>query len=393
MLKVAPADSHTLVDPKHDSALDGIRGLAILLVLLSHAADFLGPIPHGNGAPMWGIVTARILVPGWGGVDLFFTLSGFLITGILLRSKGRPTYFRSFYARRALRIFPIYYFVLILLCVLGPHSRTLTSLLPPTGLQRVSYFFYVANWPVFWSSWAGMSGLLGAYWSLSVEEQFYLVWPTLVRFVKPTAVLWLCGAGFILGWVERGLLVQHFGLKLGILQWPFSRLDGLFLGAALAIYRFRQGKPIPIRWALTTFGAGAAIYAWIAIAHTTELAGAERHLWQSGVTAFALMSAGLLATAEHKGIWVHRVLSWIPLRLLGRYSYGIYIYHLFFYNRLGDIYASRVQLRFGDSSVIAFGYIAFTILLVFAVAALSFRFIEEPILRLKRHFPSPAPAV
>lgn len=386
------SEGNGIIDPggsKHLPALDGARGIAILLVLFSHAVDFLGPVPKDLPGTHWVEITHILLLPGWGGVDLFFTLSGFLITGILLRSKQSPLYFSSFYARRALRIFPIYYACLTMCLVLAMWSSAFAKYLPGTPRERVSYFIYLQNWPIFWKSWAGMSGLWGAYWSLAVEEQFYLVWPTLVRFFTPRRMIVLCILGFILGLPERALLIHYFNLQFGILQWPFSRLDGLFLGAAIALYREEFGRVVPLRYAVISFSLGAALYLSIAIFRTRELEGAGGNLWRIGITAFALLSAGVIAAVEHRPPFLIRILTIRPLLLAGRYSYGIYVYHLIIYFSARCVWFRYFEAKIGYHPITSFSFIVLTILLVTAVAATSFHWIETPFLKLKRFFPSP----
>jgi peptidoglycan/LPS O-acetylase OafA/YrhL len=380
---------------RHLPALDGVRGIAILLVLLSHAVDFLGPIPqssHTPGAP-WIDAVKIIFLPGWGGVDLFFALSGFLITGILLRSKQSPSYFSSFYARRTLRIFPIYYLFLIASLCLAMWSPALAKFLPTSLKERASYFIYLQNWPIFWKNWTGMSGLWGAYWSLAVEEQFYLIWPTLIRLFKPSRMLFLCIIGFLLGLPERALLTHHLFLQLGILQWPFSRLDGLFLGAAIALYREEYRRVVPLRYAVVSFSLGVVLYLSIAIFRTGELEGAGVNLWTIGITSFALMSAGIIAAVEHRPPFLIRILTIRPLLLAGRYSYGIYVYHLIIYFSLRRVWYRYVEAHVGYHPFTSLTFIALTMLISFGVAAASFHLIEAPFLRLKRFFPSPAAPV
>src|SRR6476620_6746086 len=139
--------------------LDSLRGIAILMVLVGHiqknVPGIVGPWAHH----------------GFSGVDLFFVLSGFLITGILLRAKTRPDYFKNFYTRRALRIWPLYYAVLILLLL--PNSLTHLNLASP----RWSYLLYIQN---LFPGFPAASGPLYITWSLAIEEQFYLIWPPIV---------------------------------------------------------------------------------------------------------------------------------------------------------------------------------------------------------------------
>jgi len=379
-------------ESRHLPELDGVRGIAILAVLVSHGVDFLRLVSKDTA---WGLIADRTFLPFWGGVDLFFTLSGFLITGILLRSRDRSSYFKSFYARRALRIFPIYYAFLVLQLCIGAASHQFGRFLPPTLLERASYFLYIQNWPVFWASWTGMAGIFGVYWSLAVEEQFYMVWPTIVRFLKPQVLLGLCLLGFLLGWVERHAMIQQLGLKLGILQWPFSRLDGLFLGAALALYQHVSGERTPVSWAAGLFTAGALLYAYLILIHPDELGGAGRHLWTTGVSAFALMSAGLIAAAQHRPPWLHRILTTRFLVAAGTYSYGMYVYHLVIYTLVASGVSHFINPVFGDypNPFICCAMILFAILATMGVAWLSFRYFEAPILALKRYFPSPSAPV
>jgi peptidoglycan/LPS O-acetylase OafA/YrhL len=394
---MAPNPSEITPDAvQHFPELDGIRGLAILLVLTAHGANFLNVIP-GSGQPgfdSWGRITMRVMLQGWGGVDLFFTLSGFLITGILLRARNKNNYFSSFYARRALRIFPIYYFVLIGTLLLMHFAGQYSFPMPKTRLEVISYFVYLPNWSVFWTGWAGLTNLLGVYWSLAVEEQFYLVWPTLIRFVNLRIMFNFCVAGFLAGWPIRFLILHHYGLALGVLHSPVSRLDGLFLGAAIALYRELRGNPLPLRWAVCLSTAGCILLAVIAFSWPSEFSGAGRHLWSAGVTAFALISGGLVAASHYRPRVLHSILTLRPLLVAGRLSYGMYVYHLLIFFWLGRHQPHFYRLLHVHRTILpAIVDYLFAVGLTTAVAAISFQWLETPFLKLKRHFPSPAAPV
>jgi peptidoglycan/LPS O-acetylase OafA/YrhL len=393
MTESAPAGPTPIAgESRHLPELDGVRGIAIFAVLISHGVGSLRLVPQDTA---WGLAVSRTLIPLWGGVDLFFTLSGFLITGILLRSRSRSSYFRSFYARRALRIFPIYYGFLIFQLCLGMMSPEFHRFLPATVAERVSYFFYLQNWPVFWVSWAGMTGIASIYWSLAVEEQFYMVWPAVIRWVRPRLLLGICVAGFLLGWVERWVMIRHVGLQFGLMEWPFSRLDGLFLGASLALYQHVAGRRTPMAWAAGLFAAGAVLYGSVAVLHPEELQAAGRHLWTIGVTGFALMSAGMIAAAQHRPRWLHAVLTLRPLVAAGTYSYGMYVYHLLIYTVVASGVSHWIVPRFGayPNPLIGFAVIVAAIALSMGVAFVSFEVVETRILSLKRYFPSPSAPV
>jgi peptidoglycan/LPS O-acetylase OafA/YrhL len=154
--------------------LDALRGIAVLGVMALHA--FFWPY-SALSFGMWGKIILTITRPGWVGVNLFFVLSGFLITGILLDSKARPDYYRRFYARRALRILPAYYLLLLCLLLLRSSSAAFVGL----------SFVYLANMTSFFA----VSCDYGPLWSLAVEEHFYILWPTVVHRITPRRLAWI----------------------------------------------------------------------------------------------------------------------------------------------------------------------------------------------------------
>jgi len=189
--------------------LDTLRGVAILGVLFLH-----GIYSSTNGMQFEGLArrVIRVTQPGWLGVNLFFVLSGFLITGILLDSKSSSRYFVNFYTRRALRILPAYYSLLILLAILGGASWTYLGLC----------FLYLANVTTLF----GVPEDYGPLWSLAVEEHYYLLWPLIVyrlsrRNVGIVAVL-IC----VLTAVLRALAF-HLGHRVGIDSFTWLVADGL----------------------------------------------------------------------------------------------------------------------------------------------------------------------
>lgn len=296
--------------------LDGFRGLAILLVVVFNFG--------------WG------LGGGYIGVDLFFVLSGFLITSLLLEEravKGRIA-FGAFYMRRALRLLPALLFLLLLFCLA---STVLTS--PADArenyLASLAALFYVGNW-VLGLGQGGNYELMGALahtWSLSVEEQFYLVWPPLLALVlslgKGTkAVAWTAGAGVLAAAIWRVTLVGSGAHPLRIYAGTDTRADALLLGcfvaALFSLGLFSRG------W-IRRAAAGAS---WVAL--FCVLAGAallppnsNPTMERVGFLLVAVFAAVLLCSllVLPDGL-LAKVFSWRPLVVVGRVSYGVYLWHV-----------------------------------------------------------------
>ncbi|HEX3662694.1 MAG TPA: acyltransferase [Acidobacteriaceae bacterium] len=369
---------------KHLPELDGIRGLAILGVLCSHGAGLTGLFV---GPSKVDFLFQYCMVPLWGGVDLFFALSGFLITGILLRTRSTPNYFRSFYARRVLRIFPIYYLVLTVTVIAGCFVPAIARQLPPTHLWKAAYFLYLQNWPFFWHGHKIMSGYWGVYWSLAVEEQFYFVWPLLVYYLPARTIFRICIIGFICALPLRILLsALFFGGNFGLAQLTSSRVDALFLGSGTALYMYRFGRPVPLRWIQWALYAGAAIMLYIAAFHHQELVGTSTWILTIGITGYALISGALVALSQHHIPAVQRWLTLRPLRVLGKYSYGIYVYHLLLILSVSAVLRHHREfvslLSFRDKLMILLVEIGIVLLF----ARLSYDQFESRFLRLKRYF-------
>jgi peptidoglycan/LPS O-acetylase OafA/YrhL len=173
----------------HIPALDGIRGIAIIAVMVFHFFLFGGLSPQNK---IDGIFYA-VAKMGWAGVDLFFVLSGFLITGILHDSRGNDGFFRIFYARRFFRIFPLYYGALVLFLVVLPLSGAAWKALETGPKEQFWLWAYVTNIRIALDNdWGRVPKALIHFWSLAVEEQFYLAWPFLVYFASRRVVLRLC---------------------------------------------------------------------------------------------------------------------------------------------------------------------------------------------------------
>jgi peptidoglycan/LPS O-acetylase OafA/YrhL len=204
--------------------LDSLRGIAILLVVFFHGFNLPAATTQLRGLPRL-FVTATL--GGWTGVNLFFVLSGFLITGILLDSKRKPQYYRRFYVRRALRILPVFYLLLLLLSVLQ-----LTGWLEN---RRVGWpflalsFFYLANM----ASLFGVTSHYTVLWTLAVEEQFYLLWPTAVRAFSRRNLAWFA-LGFCLVCPALRALAFRLGDDYGA-GYPWLVADSLAMGALLAV--------------------------------------------------------------------------------------------------------------------------------------------------------------
>lgn len=354
----------------HVPALDGIRGVAIAMVLCFHS----GLVLDGSniGERLW-FYPASI---GWSGVDLFFVLSGFLITTVLIQTRNDTRYFRNFFMRRVLRIFPVYFGSLLLF---------FTQL--DTGEQTTWYWLFAQNWiPVF--DGTPQPTALQPYWSLAVEEQFYLVWPIFIWLLKPRHVPVFC-----LLTAAAACAARCVARWKGIDEWivmtvtPF-RLDALALGALVASCRLGESrasltKPLP--WIVCGCVAGLMAIGVAESGYRGDQALAQT----AGYSLFAMMCAaviGLIVEGHPSVKLPRRILEWELLRHLGNRSYAIYVVHMPVLMFMKSVYQRRLQAvdESGTKDVQVF-LLALVVCLV--VAELSWHLYEKQFLKLKRHFP------
>ncbi len=382
----SPQQTSTAEMEHHRPELDGLRGIAILAVLLTHSCTVMHLLPD----TVAGNILNHIFTPGWAGVDLFFVLSGFLITGILLRTRNSPNYIKSFYMRRCLRIFPLYYTVITVLLLIGtiPQLKPLIqlhTLLPLGVMHRISYYVYLQNWPMpygFTGAWTG------AYWSLAVEEQFYLVWPWLVLKLSPRALLHICIIGLGVSLTLR-LLAAYFIPQYFFPLWMTPvRMDGLLVGSACALLMAERKSALPMSWIRAALLSGGAILLFIVLwTHGRELVATSTWMQTIGITGFALLSGGVLALSQHHPPMLQWLLTLRPLRSFGKYSYGIYMYQSVLFSVIGLTFAHyHLRRNLVLSAPLSLLVIGVVIALSYLVAKISFDFFEMRFLMLKRHF-------
>lgn len=370
----------------HLPSLDVLRGLAILLVI-AHNTQLLNP-PELSGVVALAQYALNI---GWVGVQLFFVLSGFLITGILLDELGRPNGMRNFLVRRALRIFPLYYGFLLLVFVV----------LPALGIQPEIYRRDSHNQTWLWtylSDWTSPLGIgphsLPHFWSLAVEEQFYLVWPLVVLALRtPAKVAQACVAVALVSLLCRIALLQTDLPAEVLYEWPLCRMDALALGGlAAACWR----HPHWAQWVrhrasailCVTVAGFAAVFVWT---H-----GLPR-LSPRGVTAGYTGLALLFMVAVYWLAWrdterADEARAWTasaPARLLqsvGKYSYGMYVFH----KPMHDLFSAPLLARLGVSHIGSIGpaclHVLGVALAAYVSAWLSYHLYEVHFLRLKNRF-------
>jgi len=356
----SPAQPHRWTLPALVPELDGIRGLAILLVLICHSAIWLPASP-----------LRTILIEGRIGVDLFFVLSGFLITGILLDTQRDRHATRNFYIRRGLRIWPLYFaFLLIAFTVLRP----LTPARPSPWIYALfaQNFFYFAN----------TGPLLDPTWSLAVEEQFYLFWPCIALHARTETVFKICCAVVAASPLIR-ILAHTAGANSEFLYAnTLCRLDGIALGGAVAAWirmpNFNPSRLLPFAQRALAIGAlGAAVSYWLPA--TTEIA------IQLRPTFLALAFAGLLVlalAAQGTKSPFARIFRSFPFAGLGRISFALYLFNLPIYTAMHGRISARLLAHvpwFAASIVLILVENA----ILLAAALCSWKFFERPILRLK----------
>jgi peptidoglycan/LPS O-acetylase OafA/YrhL len=336
-------------------------------------------------------------------VDLFFVLSGFLITGILLDTKASSHYFRNFYVRRVLRIFPLYYGFLVVVFVLAPAAISVWGLQPRFAnlLGETYYDNYqtvVSNQAWLWTYCSNISYVfgykdwffMGHFWSLAVEEHFYLIWPFLVFFLNRRALLATC-VGCIIGALAlRVVLVCLVSDRWTVYLLTPCRMDGLALGAILAVLA-RDG-----RGTMTWFSRHAAR---IALVCTAILAAG--FAWQNtphqgtyftetvGHTLLVVLSAAVLFVALVAPPSSRRyvILTSGPLLFLGKYSYGLYVLHRpLIYPLKKLVPVERLAEFFGSALLGNLCFLAMNLVLSIVLAVACWYLYESHFLKLKRYF-------
>jgi len=377
-------------EPSRVAALDGIRGLAIALVLPFHFVSQYAP-----GRPIAALGEAFRI--GWAGVDLFFVLSGFLITGILVDHRGAPRYYAAFYWRRALRILPAFVVLMTVVWLIA----ILIPGLDPVGAARFRewqpwYWTFTVNWLALQIGGAIALPLgTGLLWSLSVEENFYFVWPALVALLPPRALVRALWALVVVAIVTRLVLLATGDPTYAAYTLTPSRLDSLAGGGLLAIaWRDAAQREQVTRRVFRL--ANAPWFIWLLVAagvyavlRTLDVNGypVSVPMRAIGFTFNAAVAALLIACAlvAPRSSALGRFCLNPVLRGLGRYAYSLYLFHVLIalaFKQSG--FTVDHLTRWSGSLLLA--EVAFTVVVgcaCYTWAALSWRILERPALELK----------
>jgi peptidoglycan/LPS O-acetylase OafA/YrhL len=343
--------------PNYLPELDGLRGLAILAVVLYHCHPRL----QGTwiyGASLW----------GWSGVILFFILSGFLITSILLTTRDKPRYFHNFHARRALRIWPVYLLLLVVVYInapwfIGPSVGEAIKTAPWLAyLFCVQNLFHLALPPAIQPTWA-----------LAIEEQYYFVWAPLVYVLRRP---WMLAAA-LAGALIASPLFRHANLHWITPTNTLIHLDGIAWGSLLAI-------------GMHTLPLGRRTWLWLGIVGSVlgflaagTIAGGTAYLDSALAVGFTGMVLALIASTGARG-FINRMLRSGPLAFYGRISYGLYMMHISVFVFIGSFDAAMDRRGYGIAGNLA--VVAMRLAVSTAVAAALWYGFESQVLKLKKYF-------
>jgi peptidoglycan/LPS O-acetylase OafA/YrhL len=371
----------------HIPALDGVRGLAVLGVLLFH---FVGTTTATN--PFERMVN-RILNYGSLGVDLFFILSGFLITGILYDSRSSRSYFRNFYMRRVLRIFPLYYAVLAVVFFVVPAVPALegSELVGLREHQAWAWLYGVNVYLSIHGAW--VLSYLTHFWSLAVEEHFYFVWPLVVWLLGARPRVLMGGALFVAALSYGGRVAASLAGVSPVVTTvltPFQ-LDALCIGGFFAVLARQEGGEATLRrWvprlaAVVTVLLGASFaFSLLAGPQPALTSSVRSGLFRLAFVALLLHSLTAPATAPASRFFRSGVMV-----TLGKYSYGLYVYHHFlsyYFEKHATEFTLAQALGSHTLAVALQALVGMSISM--AVAWLSYEYFEKHFLRLKRFWPS-----
>ena len=350
-------------------ALDGLRGVAILLVIFLHNFNF-----------------TNYFFFGWLGVDLFFVLSGFLITDILLRTLETKNFLRNFYMRRFLRIFPLY-FVAVSFCLFVIPLINKSVHINYYINNQLWIWTFTQNWLYIFKSPEGTPVLLH-FWSLAVEEQFYLIWPLIIMLVKkPKPLLWISFI-LLLGVMVTRVLLWRFNIEDLAYDslYTFTRIDGICVGSMIAL--LIRVNPFFLKKYNTLIVFILAGINFIFYFLNLNAAVRLPYLAFAGYTTFAILFGILIHEAVTgrskiiKVIFENRL-----LRFFGKISYGFYVYHWPVYVLLfpywDQVFASELNL----SPAMAKTASAIMVTLISVlVSYLSYHYFERFFLRLKKNY-------
>lgn len=361
--------------------LDGLRAIAILLVLSTHF-QLVPKVYFVERVLFW------FTGVGWAGVQLFFVLSGYLITSILLRSLGSPTYYSAFYARRALRIAPPYYLLLagyFLGAALLGNASAVSSLAPWYGS-------YLQNIQMSVSGNLGPQSL-GVTWSLAVEEQFYLIWPLFVRALGLRALKRVCLAAVVAALGVRRIMYFSAHAPLAAYVLMPARIDAIAAGSLVAMLHLEGGLSAWRALGWPCLGLGAMIMAGCArMDH--GFGNLKMANLTAGLAALTMIFATILGAVvlAPTGGSVARILSWPPLRSIGRYSYAMYLLHIPVRQGLTQLLpmlarADRVPRVLGTQWIAQVLFYSVAGLTTYGLARLSWVLVESRFLAMKSRRP------
>lgn len=368
----------------HIPAIDGLRGIAILMVMIRH---FYNEPMINEGYQIIGPIITKLALAGNYGVELFFVLSGFLITQILLDAKNKPHYFRNFYVRRFLRIFPLYYGVLFFIFLILPNVVTFDEAAKDISSHQVWLWTFLSNAP-----WSGVqldsSNIfrLGHLWFLCVIVHFYIIWPLVVYKYEKWAIINICLTGLVVC-----LLIRLFYTITGgpdLFTWSsITKFDGLLCGSFLAAgLKVESVSHLINKYALkVAWIAGLLFFALIFVPR--RLMWDTNFYWWTFMETISVIFFGglLILILRQKGIPV--LMSNKILVTFGKYSYGLFVIHNICLPLFQWLFQPTALSRTLGSPILAQTiFYVLSITASFILAFISWHLYEKHFIKLKKLF-------